>query len=288
MTFIPTSLTFTGFLLLLALAAPAAADVEDTLNARWRGGWVVIKVPVQSDCAGIYTDNDVAGTRVQSRGARRFAAGELASVERIGVKRGRLDLFLDFAEPVLEPHREGPFTLYEEKRCKAQLKVELPPEVVRDAARAEAAVGALLELHPSPEAAQAAAGWNRRRREPYPEGYERTLAEHAAWKTEQVNAAVQGRIERATEEATRVADRIDDDPEYLQGFAAGVERARDKYLSDDCESLLDGSFGGFSGSPPGGKDRDWERGYEDGQRLVYGLELLRRLPRCWVAVPPAP
>ena len=138
----------------------------------------------------------------------------------------------------------------------------------------------------SPEAAQAAAGWNRRRREPYPEDYERTLAEHAAWKAEQVNAAVQEKIERATEEGTRVADRIDDDPEYLQGFAAGVERARDKYLSDDCESLLDGSFNSFSGSPPGGKDRDWERGYEDGQRLVYSLELLRRLPRCFVPVPP--
>ncbi|HVF58561.1 MAG TPA: hypothetical protein VNJ70_01920 [Thermoanaerobaculia bacterium] len=288
MTAIPTRLPFTGFLLLLALAAPAAADVEETLNARWRGAWVVVEVPVQSDCAGVYTDNDVSGRRVQSRGARRFAAGELARVERIGVKRARLDLFLDVAEPVLEPHREGPFTLYEEKRCKAQLKVELPPEVVRDAARAEAAVIALLELHPSPEAAEAAAGWNRRRREPYPEDYERTLAEHAAWKATQVNTEVQERIERATEEGTRLADRIDDDPEYLQGFAAGVERARDKYLSDDCESLLDGSFNSFSGSPPGGKDRDWERGFEDGQRLVYSLELLRRLPRCFVLVPPAP
>lgn len=288
MAVIPTRIPLTGFLLLLALAAPAAADVEDTLNARWRGAWVVVEVPVQSDCAGIYTDNDVAGTRVSSRGARRFAEGELARVERIGAKRARLDLFLDLAEPVLEPHREGPFTLYEEKRCKAQLKVELPPEVVRDAARAEAAVSALLELHPSPEAAEAAAGWNRRRREPYPEDYERTLAEHAAWKAEQVNAEVQEKLDRASEEGIRVADRIDDDPEYLQGFAAGVERARHTYRRDDCEALLDTSFPAFEGQPPGGKDRDWERGYEDGQRLVYNLELLRRLPRCFVPVPPAP
>jgi hypothetical protein len=268
--------------LLCALAVPARADVEDTLNDRWRGGWALTSVPLQSDCTGFYTDNDVAGTQVRSRGSRRFGAGELVRVERIDVKRSRLDLFLDLEEPVLEPLRDGPFTLYEERRCKAQLKVELPAEVVRDAARAEDAVGRLLELHPSPEAGEAAPAWNRRRREPYPEDYERTLAEHAAWKAEQTNAAVSDRIARATEEATRVADRIRDDPEYLQGFAAGVEAARGRYLSDDCGSLLSGSFSAFAGSTPGGKSSDWQSGYEDGQRLVYGLELLRRLPRCFV------
>jgi hypothetical protein len=271
--------------LLLALAAPAAADVEDALNARWRGGWVVTAVPLQSDCAGLYTDNDVAGTQVRSRGARRFAPGELARVERIGVKRARLDLFLDLAEPVLEPRRDGPFTLYEEKHCKAQLKVELRPEVVRDVARAEEAVAGLLALHPTPEAAQAAASWNRRRREPYPEDYERTLAEHAAWKAAQTNAAVQAKIDQATEEGTRITDRIRDDPEYLQGFAAGVEDARDEYLTDDCASLLGTTASGFADSPPSGHDREWQQGFEDGQRLVYSLELLRRLPRCFVPVP---
>lgn len=274
--------------LLLALAAPAAADVEDTLNARWRGQWVLSKVPLHSDCGGFYTDNDLVGSQVRSRGARRFAAGELARVERIDVKRGRLDLFLDVAEPVLEPWRDGPFTLYEEKRCKAQLKVELPPEVVRDAARAEAAVGELLELFSSPEAAEDSARWNRRRREPFPEDYERTLAEHAAWQAEQTNAAVQRKIEQATEEGARITDRIRDDPEYLQGFAAGVDDARDEHLSDDCGSLLASSAAGFTDRPPSGHDRDWQSGFEDGQRLVYSLELLRRLPRCFLPVPPVP
>ncbi len=270
----------------LALAVPAAADVEDSLNAAWRGGWALTRVPVQSDCAGIYTDNDVAGTLVRSRGARRFAAGELVRVERIGVKRARLDLFLDLDEPVLEPERDGPFTLYEERRCKAQLKVELPAEVVRDAARAEAAVRGLLEVYPTPEEAQAAARWNRRQREPYPEDYERTLAEHAAWRAAETNAAVQVKIDQATEDGTRVADRIRDDPEYLQGFAAGVDKARDRSLSDDCGSLLGSTAGGFAGSTPSGHPREWQQGFEDGQRLVYSLELLRRLPRCFVAVPP--
>jgi hypothetical protein len=99
---------------------------------------------------------------------------------------------------------------------------------------------------------------------------------------------VQTRLERAGADAVRFADHIRDAPEYLQGFAAGVRRARDAYLGDDCGSLLASTLAGFTASPPGGHERDWQQGYADGQGLVYSLELLQRLPRCFVPVPPLP
>ena len=127
-------------LLLPALAAPAA-DIEDTLNARWRGGWALTTVPIQSDCAGIYTDNDVAGTQVRSRGARRFAAGESsrAASSRSGVKRARLDLFLDVTEPVIAP--DAAPSRSTRKSVARPSSRSTTTERWSRAARAEAAVG---------------------------------------------------------------------------------------------------------------------------------------------------
>jgi hypothetical protein len=273
-------------LTLLAGAHPAAAaSVEETLNGRWRGAWALTRVPLRSDCAGFYTDNELQGASVRSGGDRRFDEGELVRVERVDLKRGRIDLFLDVAEGVLRPVADGPFTLYEERSCRAQLQVPQPREALADAARAGSAVERLLELQPTRAAAEDSQSWNGRRREPYPPDYERTLAEHAAWKASQTNAAVQARIEDATGDALRMTDRVDDDPEYLQGLAAGVGEARDRYLSNDCATLLGSRFEGFSESPPSGRSEEWRRGFSDGQRLVYDLELVGRLPRCFVPVP---
>jgi len=36
----------------LAVSAAWGADVEQALNARWRGGFVVVKLPVASSCNG--------------------------------------------------------------------------------------------------------------------------------------------------------------------------------------------------------------------------------------------
>jgi hypothetical protein len=268
-------------LLLLSLSSPtAAATLEDELNARWRGGWVLVRAAVSSDCAGFYTDNDVAGTRVQTRGTHDFAPGELARVDRVDARRGgRVDVFLDVAEQVLEAHRDGPFTLYEPKSCKLQLK--LANAGVGGTAAAERALAALLELHADARAAEASPGWNGRRREPFPAGYERTLAEHASWKAAQVNTAVRERLDRAIDEAARTNDRMRSDPDYLAGFAAGVERARDRTFGD-CPSLVGASF-----YPDSARDESelYEDGYEDGQRLAFALELMKRLTRCFVPVP---
>jgi hypothetical protein len=274
-----------ALLLLLLLPAFAAAthgaDLEADLNSRYRGGWAVLQVPVFSACDGFYNDNEAAGARVASKAKRRFAAGELAHVERIGVKRGRVDVFLDLAEGVLAERQDGPFTLYDALACKIQLKVDLPGRP--DLASAQAALDQLLELHDDARQAEASPAWNRRRREPFPPGYEQTLAAYNAWKATQVNASVQAKLDDALSEAARISDRIRSDPDYLQGFAAGVEKVRGRYFGD-CPSLLGSYFSPDSGS---GKSADWRRGYEDGQRLAYHLELARKLGNCFVPAPAA-
>lgn len=272
--------TVLGLLLAVLLPAAASADLESELNARYRGGRVIVRVPLYSNCDGFYNDNEVLGTRVNSKARRSFEAGELARVERIGVKRGRVDVFLDLAEGVLAERQDGPFTLYDPLSCQVQLQVSLPGRP--DLATAEAALAALLTLHDDTRAAEASPAWNRRRRAPFPEGYEETLAEHQAWKAAETNAAFQEELEESVEEAAQIAQRIRSDAEYLEGFAAGVERQRGRN-SSDCGTLLGGYFSPDSAS---GKGSDGRRGYEDGQRLVYHLERARRLHDCFVPVPP--
>lgn len=264
-------------------AAASAADLESQINARWKGGWVVVKAPISSDCNGFFTDNDANGSRVTSRGDVHFKAGELAHVERVGVTwTKRVDVFLDVAEQILDSHRDGPFTLYDPRSCKAQLKIDGAGK--RGLQEAEQALGALLELHAQAPEAEASPAWNGRRRPDYPADYQKTLAQYAVWKATQVNAAVQARLQQAVDDAVRANDKIRDDPDYLAGFAAGVERIRHKTFGE-CPSLIES---GFYPDTERGKPERWGRGYEDGQDLAYSLELLRRLRDCFVPVPPSP
>jgi hypothetical protein len=268
------------FLLAVLPAAVSGAGLEDSLNARWRGNWVVVRTPIFSSCDGFYNDNEVRGTRVESTSRRRFTEGEVARVERIGVKRNRVDVFLDLAEGVLAERHDGPFTLYDPLTCKIQLKFPIPDRA--QPAAVEDTLAELLELHQDRNAAERSPGWNRRRQEPFPEGYEKTLAAYQAWKAAQLNAAVQARMDRAIDDSTRITDRIRSDKDYLDGFAAGVERTRDRSFSSDCGSLVNDYFSPDSGS---GRSSSGRNGYEDGQRLAYNLELLRHLQDCFVPVP---
>src|SRR5262245_5738741 len=262
----------------LTASVAFAAELEDQLNARWRGGYAVVRIPIASSCDGFYNDNDVMGSRVDSKARRRFESGELARVERVGARRGRIDVFLDLTEGVLEEIHDGPFTLYEPRTCKVQLRVPVPDRWSGE--QVEARLAELLELHGSSREAEASSLWNQRRREPFPEGYEQTLAAYEVWKANQKNAAVQVRMDAAIEEASRITDRIRSDAEYLQGFAAGMDKVRDRSFGD-CGSAVSSSF--YPDSGKGGSE--WKRGYEDGQRLGWNLELLRRLKECFVPNP---
>jgi hypothetical protein len=283
----------TVILALAALSAPAlAGQLEDALEARWRGAWVLMTTDIYSDCAGTYTRNDVNGELVRSRGRFRFRRGELAQVKDFDLERSGLELALSLPEPLLLPYEDGPFTLYKEVRCLASLDVELPRPVVKsnDPRRIEAALQPLLLRFASEEDAMLSRAWNRRVREEYPEDYDRTLARHAAWKAEQTNAAIQARIDQAAEETSRITGRVNSDHDYLKGFSAGIEAVRDIDISE-CDDLLRYTFQNIVPKPPqvpaallGPPAAEFQRGFQDGGRLVFGLESMRQLPKCMVPV----
>jgi len=281
---------------LLAMAAgrPAfASDLERKIESRWRGAWVVTSVDTYSDCGGTHTNNDVSGTLVSSKGRFRFRPGELAQVGKIDVKRSRVDLFLGLPEPVLTSFQDGPFTLFNEARCLLELDVELPRSVISgdNTDGIDAALQALVRRFNNQDEAMQAKSWNHRKREAYPADYDRILAEHTAWKAQQVNGAIQARIDKAREETSRLADRVTSDPDYLKGFAAGIEAMRAVELGQ-CNDLMSRDFANVAPAPPrvagfgGDAAGRYTRGYQDGQRLVFGLESLRRLPQCLVPVQP--
>src|SRR6266849_9654409 len=89
-------------LALILLTTPVfASKLEQSLESRWRGAWIVTRVDVQSDCNGMRTDNDVRGTLLSSRGRYPFRAGELARIDKVDLHRSRIDLVLNLPEPKL-------------------------------------------------------------------------------------------------------------------------------------------------------------------------------------------
>ncbi|KAB2968161.1 MAG: hypothetical protein F9K18_03245 [Thermoanaerobaculia bacterium] len=265
-----------------ALAAAAApADVEDTLRARLRGRWAVVTSPIASECTDHYTDNVVAGRHASGPGPVLLPAGELVSIDNVDVgPLAGLSVNLGLLVPYRVETVDGPFTLHEHRRCRVQLKFDVSREVRRDAARAEEAVLAVLEVHDSATSARGSQAWNRREPEALPAGSEEVWAEYRVWKAQQVNAAVRRRLEEVLADAQATLRAMRDEPEYLESFAAGVA-ARRHESPGDCDALLGASFY-VSGS--GGPSK---RGWEDGQRVAWASAVARGLTGCFVDVPPA-
>jgi hypothetical protein len=281
--------TIVTTVLILAITATAAAsDLEDRLHSRFRGAWSVLGVEVYSNCAGTYSDNTVLAGGVSSKASRRFEAGELVKIDKIKVKKARVDVMVSFAEPVLRHHTDGPFDLYDEAECKAQLLLDVPRDVVKgkDDARIAEIISGIAIQFPSLDAARGSDLWNGREREPSPDGYEQTLARYEVWKAEQTNAAVAARRDRAIDDAADVADDIDEDAEYLGGFAAGVEAMKDWSVTD-CGTLVIANLSTYDKNPPGDAEARWRAGFEDGQELIFNVLLAERLGGCRVPVPPA-
>jgi len=275
--------------ILLGVFPAATADLDDPLDKQFKGAWAIVDVEIYSSCSGTYSDNTVGAAGITSKAGRRFDAGELVKINKIKVKRARVDFLVTLAEAVLVAHQEGPFELFDEHQCKAQLIFEFPRAVIKggDLDTVKAAISTAFRTHPSQAEARESGDWNGREREPYPDDYEQTLARHERWKAEQINVAVTAGIETATSEATEVADDIERDADYLDGFAAGAEKLQSLDI-DDCSRLIDASFSSFKDRPPSDKSAKWKRGFNDGQSLVFHLYLLHELRHCFVPVPDAP
>jgi hypothetical protein len=279
----------------LAPSGAAAGTFEDALRSRWRGAWVVLGTEVYSSCSGGYDTNAVAGRLVSSRAGYRFLPGELGKVERVQLKKKKIDLMLTLEVPYRVSWQDGPFTLYEQRTCGVSLEVQLPREMTkeRDVPAIDDLVAHAVRRFDTREAAFASGRWNAREVESLPEDYELTLARHAAWKAEQLNLSIDAKRQAAFEQLALAGRAIGDDPDYLQGLAAGVAALRALDVQD-CGQLLARGFESARRAVPEERRADtpengrFRRGFEDGQRLVYHITLVERLDRCYVPVPEVP
>jgi hypothetical protein len=259
-------------------AAPARADVEDELRARLRGRVALLRVAVASECTEHYSDNAVTGAHASGRGPYRLPAGELATIDNVHVGwTTGLTVNLSLQVPYRAEIVDGPFTLYEHRACRVQLAFDVPREVRKDAARAERTLLEVLELQDSASAARRSELWNGREPEPLPADAEATWAEYRTWKAAQVNAAVREQVDDVLAGAQTALARFDDDPEYRESFALGVESKR-YWAPSSCEEALSASF------YPAGSGGESARGYADGQHLVWALAVARTLQDCFVDV----
>jgi hypothetical protein len=275
--------------MLMAAAFSSASDLGDRLDRELKGGWGVLEVEVYSACGGTYSDNEVGSAGVAGRAQHRFAAGELVKIDNVKVKKQRVDLMLTLDAPLRVPHMDGPFELYDQRSCRVQLMVYVPRELVKN----EDLEGLLTEvkkhvtMFSSRDEAEMSDEWNGRETEPMPDDYEETLHRHAVWTAEQTNAAVRDGINHALSEAAEAVEDLDDDADYLSGFAEGAEKMAE-FSVTSCDSLLSVSFTSYRKSAPSDSSRSWKDGWNDGQKLVFHVLLADRLRSCLVPVPAPP
>ena len=260
--------------LVAALPGAAFADVEDDLRAELVGRYALAKGELVSECTDHFTDMNVVGGRLTGGTGERFASGELLRIDKVSVgAMAGLDVNLTLVEPFLLSFEDGPFRVYDERRCRVQLNFEVGRDVRKDVQKSLAAVAGVLELFDDAGAAKHA-GWNRRKVEPYPPDWEKTKAAYEAWKLTQVNAAVRAKTASVLDEARRVLAYMPGDDDYLWSFAAGARARSDSWSS--CEAMLDATFY-VSGS--GGKS---SRGWADGQHVAWANHLAHALQSCYL------
>jgi hypothetical protein len=286
--------TVLAILVLFALTSTASAGrTQKDLVHRWLGAWVITTTEAYSDCGGMFTNNRVNGRFVSSKGAHPFEPGELAKVKKIDLKKSRMDVHLIMFEPILVDYPDGPFTLYRELECLVEMEVVVPRNAVKkkDVAAIDRTIEQVARRFASQAEAKRSGGWNQRVRDPYPADYERTLVEHAAWKVAMHNNAVQARLDRAMKETGRLADRVGTDADYLAGFSTGVEVARSIDWDMGCKKLMALKINPRSKNSStayvtvGNDESRYAQGERDGRMLVHGLELINRLPHCFLPEP---
>lgn len=273
--------------LTLAAQTPLTADnaVESALRAGWVGRWVVLRTASFSDCDGGYTNNRLRGTLPGSRGAHRLEPGEVGQVDNLHLRRSRVDLLVGLAEPLRVELRDGPFQLFEQRECRIELQLPAPRSAVRggDLGQLGALLTAAVEPHPSAAAAAASPLASGRRVEPLPPDHQERWIAYRAWQLEQLGRALRERLATALDRIDRLLAGTARGPSYAEGLLEGA-RELDREPRADCPELPDLLFSPRRGAPPAelGEDdrRDWQRGWEDGQRLAFEVALAQRLERC--------
>jgi hypothetical protein len=267
---------------LVLISSAAHAGLQDDLNARWRGAWLIVTSGIYSNCNGLSTDNRISGDLMSGNGRFAFEPGELARVTKVDAKRHRIDVTAALEEDVLIDYQDGPFTLYREAPCTVELLFDFGDERTKDleVAAIESQFAQWFERYARLEDAEQSANWNRRERKDYPEGYEDTLAAYKAWKIEQHNLLVENRIADSAEQMPLLLAQVSSGSEFGAGLSYGIAAMREA-MSDDCDSLLASRPETFS-KPYEAPNPDRANGYKTGQALAYHIELSRRLKGCFI------
>ncbi|MEO8275922.1 MAG: hypothetical protein ABI639_06850 [Thermoanaerobaculia bacterium] len=264
-----------GWLLSMPLAVPLAADVESDLQRDLVGRFALTTGDLKSECSDHYTDMKVIGTRASGGSGSRFEGGELVRIDNVhsGMMAG-LDVNVSIVEPYLLSFTDGPFTVFDQRRCRVQLNFDVARDIRKDKTKSAAAIAGVLSLFDSESAARAAS-WNRRKVAAYPAGWEKTRHEYEQWKFVHGNELVRAKTEDVLDEAGRILNSMPSDDDYSKSFGDGA-RSRSSESWSDCEAMLNANFYSTGSAGSGGSSRGWS----DGQHVAWSTLLAHALQAC--------
>lgn len=269
------------------LAAPTEPRPE-TFASRWTGAWVVTGEPVTSECNGIYTNNQVAGGRVIGRGHQHFESGIVGHVDQVQVSPSKVTLSITLSERlyVSRPARE--YTLASTAACQVDLKFMVPPGMGADGdlIALETLVSPVVERHADQNQAILASGFLPLDGPGAASAQAEAVVAHREWKASEDQQAVDARLQAWSTQTARLSSNIENDPDYLSGFAKGVEEGRANAVKSCAELARIApapywpAASGAALAAKGGRQKAWARGYQDGVRLSQGLEAMKLMPTC--------
>ncbi|HUD71476.1 MAG TPA: hypothetical protein VMQ62_05900 [Dongiaceae bacterium] len=268
--------------------APAAEPQPATFTSRWNGAWVVTGQPLSSECNGIYTNNEVAGGRVIGRGHQRFDPGVVGHVDQVLVSSNKVTLSITLSERLYVSRPARDYTLSTTSACQVDLKFMVPPGAgaVDDLIALEALVSPVVERHADQTQAIVASGFLPPDGPAAAEVQREAIAAHQTWKATEEQQAVDARLQAWSTQTARLSSNIENDPDYLAGFARGVDEGRHTAVKTCAELARTApapywpSVTGAALAAKGGRQKAWARGYEDGVRLSQGLEAMKLMPTC--------
>jgi hypothetical protein len=248
-----------------------------------------------SECNGIYTNNQVAGGRVIGHGHQRFDPGVVGHVDQVMVASNKVTLRITLSERlfVTRPGRE--YTLSNTAACQVDLKFMVPPGLGadNDLIGLEALVSPVVERHAGENQAILASGFLPLDGPGADMVQREAIAAHHEWKSAEEQQAVDARLQAWSTQTARLSSSIENDPDYLAGFARGVEEGRASAVKT-CEELARTApapywptASGAALAAKGGRQKAWARGYQDGVRLSQGLEAMKLMPTCTGTADPA-